>query len=229
LSENLNAIRASRAVLLLGILTLSGCLSGESSIVSGTSAGSRATGNDPSNSAPVISGSPNAAVLVGDTYSFVPAASDSDGDVLTFSITNKPGWATFNTSNGRLSGQALLGNVGDYGAIRISVSDGDRSASLPDFSITVAQTALGSISLSWSPPTQNTDGSSLTDLAGYKLYYGQSSGTYDKSIRIDNPSISTYVIDNLVPDTYYIVATAFNSAGVESGFSGEAVKTVTSD
>jgi hypothetical protein len=210
-------------------LTLSGCLSGESSIVSGTSAAPRASGNDPSNSAPVIFGSPNAAVVVGDTYSFTPSASDPDGDALTFSISNKPGWANFNTSNGRLSGQALLGDVGDYNDIRISVSDGNTSVSLANFSITVSQTALGSVSLSWSPPTQNTDGTALTDLAGYKLYYGQSSGNYDKTIRIDNPSVSTYVIDNLVPDTYYIVATAFNSAGVESSYSGEAVKTVTSN
>ena len=44
--------------------------------------------------------------------------------------------------------------------------------SLPAFSITVTQVGLGSMSLSWTPPTQNTDGSALTDLAGYKLYYG---------------------------------------------------------
>ena len=227
MNENLNPTAASRAILLLGFLTLSGCLSGESSIVSGTSAGSRATGNDPSNSAPIISGAPNAAVVVGDTYSFTPSASDPDGDALTFSIINKPGWASFNTSNGRLSGQALLGDVGDYNDIRISVSDGDASARLTPFSITVSQAALGSISLSWSAPTQNTDGTALTNLAGYVLYYGQSSGNYNKTVPIDNPSISTYVIENLVPDTYYFVATAVNTTGGESDYSGEAVKTVT--
>ena len=121
----------------------------------------------------------------------------------------------------------MLGDVGDYNDIRISVSDGDASARLTPFSITVSQTALGSVSLSWSPPTQNTDGTALTNLAGYVLYYGQSSGNYNKTVPIDNPSISTYVIDNLVPDTYYIVATAVNTAGVESDYSGEAVKTVT--
>ena len=44
---------------------------------------------------------------------------------------------------------------------------------------------------------------------------------------IDTPGISSYVIENLLPDTYYIVATAFTTSGVESGFSNEAVKTVT--
>jgi hypothetical protein len=229
LSDVITGKRATCVVLLLGATILSGCLSGESSVVSGTSAGSRATGSDPSNSVPIISGSPNAAVVVGDTYSFTPSASDPDGDALTFSIINKPGWASFNTSNGRLSGQALLGDVGDYNDIRISVSDGDASTRLTPFSITVSQAALGSISLSWSAPTQNTDGTALTNLAGYVLYYGQSSGDYNKTVPIDNPSISTYVIENLVPDTYYFVATAVNTAGIESDYSGEAVKTVTSD
>ena len=203
---------------------LGGCLESDES-----SDGFVDGGEPDTNSAPTISGVPATTVAVGDMYSFTPSASDPDGDALTFSISNKPGWANFNTSNGRLSGQALLGDVGDYNDIRISVSDGNTSVSLATFSITVSQAALGSVSLSWSPPTQNTDGTALTDLAGYKLYYGQSSGTYDKTISIDNPSVSTYVIDNLVPDTYYIVATAFNAAGVESDYSGEAVKTVASN
>lgn len=68
----------------------------------------------------------------------------------------------------------------------------------------------------------------LTDLAGYKIYYGTTPGDYTQQIRIDNPSISTYLIENLLPETYYIVATAFNTAGVESSYSGMATKTVES-
>ena len=83
------------------------------------------------------------------------------------------------------------------------------------------------MTLDWTPPTQNEDGSTLTDLAGYFIYYGESSGSYPNRIRIDNPSISTYVVENLLPRTYYIVATSFNSTGIESRYSGEAVKTVT--
>ena len=76
---------------------------------------------------------------------------------------------------------------------------------------------------------RTADGSVLTDLAGYKLYYGKSAGRYNKSIRIDNPTVSSYLIDNLLPDTYYVVATSFNAAGIESAFSNEAVKTVISN
>jgi hypothetical protein len=108
----------------------------------------------------------------------------------------------------------------------ISVSDGTASRSLPAFSITVNQTALGNVTLSWVAPTQNADGSPLMDLAGYKIYYGTNSRSYDHEIRIDNPGITTYVVDNLVPDTYFFAATSFNSSGVESAYSGEAVRTV---
>lgn len=224
----LNGMKTTRIVALLAfVAAVSGCLSSETQ--SGAGAGAQSASGNASNNAPIISGSPDAAVLAGDTYTFVPSASDPDDDALTFSIDNKPRWASFDSATGRLSGQALLGDIGTYDGIRITVSDGNVTRSLPEFSVTVTQVGLGSMSLSWTPPTQNTDGTALTDLAGYKFYYGQSSGSYSKTIRVDNGSISTYRIENLLPDTYYIVATALNSAGVESLYSNEAVKTVTSD
>ena len=104
--------------------------------------------------------------------------------------------------------------------------DGIADQSLSAFLITVSQSALGNITLSWAAPTENSDGSPLTDLAGYKIYYGKSSGIYDHEIRVDNPGVTTHVVENLVPDTYFFAATSFNSAGVESTYSGEAVRSV---
>ena len=230
MSDRVSNIRTIRLLALLACISaIGGCLSSETSLVPNSAGGAPASGNDGANSPPLISGTPDAAVLAGDTYSFEPSASDADGDSLSFSISNKPSWASFDTTTGELSGQALLGDVGSYTDIQITVSDGSATRSLPAFSITVTQVGLGSMSLSWTAPTQNTDGSVLTDLAGYKLYYGKSPGNYDTTVRIDNPSISTYLVDNLVPDTYYVVATSFNASGVESAYSGQAVKTVSSD
>ncbi len=188
-------------------------------------------GGDPdadtgSNSTPVISGTPESSVKIGEPYSFKPSALDPDGDTLTFTIKKKPVWAEFNSSTGQLSGMPLLGNEGTYRNILIKVSDGQLSASLPSFSVTVNQISVGSATLSWIPPTQNEDGSPLTDLAGYKIFYGTEQGNYPTSIQINNPSISTYVVENLTPKTYYFVATAFNSSGVESALSNEAVQVV---
>ncbi|MGB5739561.1 MAG: putative Ig domain-containing protein [Woeseia sp.] len=93
------------------------------------------------NSAPAISGTPATTVNVGATYNFLPSASDTNGDVLTFSVSGKPNWAEFDTSTGRLRGVPQEGNVGSYQGIVISVSDGQETTSLPAFTLTVAAVA----------------------------------------------------------------------------------------
>ncbi len=178
------------------------------------------------NSPPQISGTPSLIVNVGQSYSFTPTTSDPDGDSLLFSIQNRPGWAQFDTSTGALSGTPQVGDAGSYANISISVSDGNLSDTLPGFTITVNQVSLGSATLNWTPPTQNTDGSVLSDLAGFKIYYGTSLGNYPNQITINNPGVTTYVVDNLSPITWYFVATSFNSSGVESYFSNVASKTI---
>ena len=218
--------RVSTASLLLVITTtLIGCLPTAGEPVSGDDPG----GTPPpttSNNAPVISGTPGNAVVISNAYSFTPSASDPDGDTLSFNVQNRPAWANFNGTTGALTGTPSLGDVGNYPNIGISVSDGDMSDSLPAFSVAVVQNADGSITLSWTAPTQNEDGSALTDLAAYKFYYGTSPGSYSNQVRVDNPGLTTYVIENLIPATYYVVATAINTDGVESRFSGEAIKQV---
>lgn len=178
------------------------------------------------NTAPQISGTPAGSVTEGQAYAFTPSASDADGDTLTFSVSGQPAWASFDTSTGGLSGTPGTGDVGVYSNIVISVSDGETSASLPAFAVTVNAIALGSATLNWTAPTQNEDGSDLTDLAGYKLYWGTTSGSYPNSATIDNPSVTTYVVDNLSPGTYEFVATSYNTSGVESRYSGAATKVV---
>ncbi len=215
-------MRNNLIILLAGSI-LCGCLSDEgSSLMRDDTAASDPSGN----SSPTINGNPPPAILVSEFYDFEPNAVDPDGDALTFSVANKPNWANFDSSTGRIYGQPTLGNVGTFANISISVSDGKASTSLRAFSVTVSQTALGNVTLSWVAPTQNSDGSALMDLAGYKIYYGKTSGIYDHEIRIDGGGTTTYVVDNLVPDTYYFAATSFNTSDIESAYSGEAVRTV---
>jgi regulation of enolase protein 1 (concanavalin A-like superfamily) len=178
------------------------------------------------NRAPVISGTPSTSVVPGSAYSFQPTASDPDGNPLTFSVTNLPSWATFSSSTGRLQGTPSSSHVGTYSNIQIRVSDGTASASLPAFNITVAAVASGSATLSWTPPTRNTDGSTLTNLSGYRVRWGTSSGSLTSSVTLNNPGLTSYVVGNLVPGTYYFVVTAVNSSGAESQFSNMGTKTV---
>ncbi|HZL96238.1 MAG TPA: putative Ig domain-containing protein, partial [Vicinamibacterales bacterium] len=166
------------------------------------------TVNDVPNRAPTISGTPSTAVMQGTQYSFTPTASDPDTDTLTFSIANPPAWATFNTSTGRLQGTPDAGDVGTTSGIVITVSDGELTTALAAFSLTVQAVAMGSATLRWTAPTQNSDGSPLTDLAGYKIYWGPAQNNYPNSVTLDNPGLTTYVVENLVPGTYFFSATA---------------------
>ena len=97
-------------------------------------------GPNGTNHAPTISGNPQTSTTDGTAYSFVSTGNDVDGDTLTYSIANKPSWASFTPSSGALTGTAVTGT---YSNIQISVSDGSLSASLPAFSITVASSGGG--------------------------------------------------------------------------------------
>jgi Fibronectin type III domain len=70
--------------------------------------------------------------------------------------------------------------------------------------------------LEWTVPTTMTDGSTLADLAGYRIHYGKSVRSLDTVVEIRNPSVSTYVVEDLAPGTYYFAVTAFNSHNHES-------------
>jgi hypothetical protein len=72
------------------------------------------------------------------------SAVDANGDPLAFNVANKPAWMRFNASTGKLGGTPSDAQAGrTFSGIRISVSDGTATTSLPSFWITV-RTASGS-------------------------------------------------------------------------------------
>lgn len=83
-----------------------------------------------------------------------------------------------------------------------------------------------SFTLSWTAPTHNEDGTELTDLAGYKIYWGTSSGSYPNSVTINDRLATSYTVENLSPGTYEFVARSFNSSGVESRYSAPITKVI---
>jgi hypothetical protein len=185
------------------------------------------TVTQPSNDGPpTISGNPPTAVNVGSAYNFTPTATDPQGNALTFSIQNQPSWANFNTTTGQLSGTPTATNVGSYPNILISVSDGTLSASLPAFSITVNQSSTNTVTVNWSIPTQNTNGSPLENLAGYSIYYGTSANNLDQSAQVANPAATSYVLTNLSAGTWYFEVDDYTTSGVESSFSNIVSTTV---
>jgi hypothetical protein len=204
-----------------------------SPVVSGTQTPPTAVTGD---HAPQISGAAATSASVGQSYSFQPSATDADGDVLKFSISGAPNWVKLNTATGLITGTPTSADVGVDAGIVLQVSDGKATVSLAPFTITVAAagsggsgtgSSSGSVDLAWVPPTENTDGSALVNLNGYKIYYGHSSKNYSATITISNPGLTSYVIDSLAPGTYFFSVTATTSSGVQSGYSPEASTTIT--
>jgi hypothetical protein len=179
-----------------------------------------------SNRAPTISGTPSTSVNVGSAFAFRPTASDADGNTLTFAISNRPAWATFNAATGQLTGTPTAASAGTYSNIVISVSDGTARAALPAFSIAVVDVSNGAATLTWTPPTTNTDGSTLTTLAGYRIAFGTSSAHLTQTIQLGNAGMSSYVVENLAPGTYYFAIRAYTSGGAESANSNVVTKIV---
>jgi hypothetical protein len=128
------------------------------------------------NSAPTISGVAPTTVIAGSAYAFLPTAADPDGQRLRFSITNKPAWAKFEASTGRISGTPTSANLGTVSNIVVNVTDGALSAALAPFSITVsggqnraptisgapASSATVGVAYAFAPTAADPDGDSMS-------------------------------------------------------------------
>lgn len=177
---------------------------------------------------PVISGTAATSVVAGSAYSFQPSASDPGGNLLSFSVQNKPAWASFSIASGLLYGTPASTQTGTYANVIISASDGHYSRALPAFSITVtgSPATTGAATVTWIPPTQNTDGSVLTNLAGIRIHYGTSASDLTRLVQVAGTNLTSYTIDNLGSGTWYFGATAYTATGAESGLAGIVSKTI---
>jgi hypothetical protein len=220
-----NAKLSTRIPALLLGLTLAACGGGGGG---GSTASGGGSNNPPvtTNAAPTIQGQPASSVVSAQSYSFQPSATDSNGDTLSFTAANLPAWASLNSATGRISGTPGAADVGTYDGISITVSDGRANASLGPFSITVSEVASGTATLSWMPPTTNSDGTVLTNLAGYEVRYGQDADELSNKVSLTNASLSIYMVENLSAGTWYFAVLAVNSSGVTSSFSNVASKTI---
>ena len=175
---------------------------------------------------PTISGTPQSSVVAGQSFSFTPTARDPEGQALTFSIGNKPAWASFDAATGRLYGSPLASQAGTYSGISISARDSQYSVSLPAFSVTVLAPTNGSATVRWSPPNTNVDGTPITNLAGFRIVYGQSASNLSKSVSIPNPAITSAFIEGLSSGTWYFAVKAYTTSSVESDLSSIGQKTI---
>jgi hypothetical protein len=224
----LHSVLVAGMVVALG--TLTGCSDAGASGSSAVSTGSGVTPIDrtptttsPSSSQPTVAGIPTTTAVAGQPYSFQPKVANTSGTI-QFTIAHMPSWAKFNTSTGQLSGIPDASRVGQYPGITINLVSGANVVALPAFTITVAAATTSkssTVTLSWQAPTENSDGSALMDLKGYKVHYGSASKSYSDTIQVSNAGLTMYVVQNLPSGTYYFAVTAFNASGKESSLSGE--------
>jgi hypothetical protein len=171
---------------------------------------------------PTISGTPPTSAVAGTPYTFQPTASGPAGMSLSFSVQNKPSWANFSIASGQLTGTPSSTQTGSYSNIVVSVSDGQASSALAPFTISVAAgttSTTGSATLNWVPPTQNTNGSALTNLAGIILYYGTAPASLTQSVQVASTTQTSYTVANLAAGTWYFASVAYTNTGVKSAMS----------
>jgi Putative Ig domain len=86
--------------------------------------------------------------------------------------------------------------------------------------------SAGNAVLDWMPPTENNDGTVLTDLAGYKVHYGTSPDQLTQVIKVTNPGLTSYVVENLSGGTWYFAVTSYSADGMESSNSAVVSTTI---
>ena len=169
-----------------------------------------------------LQGAPLPSATVGAHYSFQPTVLPSSAGV-KFSISGQPAWITFDMSTGALGGTPIAADEGTTGHIVVTASIGSSSTSLTPFTIqvhpAVTVTPTVSAELSWTAPTENADGSPVTDLAGYRIYYGTNAADLTSKVDVSGALSTTYVLKGLNNGRYYFAVVAFNSLGLDSGYS----------
>lgn len=85
---------------------------------------------------------------------------------------------------------------------------------------------MASVTVSWTPPTTRTDGTALTDLAGYRICYGTSAASMTQTIDVKDITAASYVVANLSAGTWYFAVKAYTTTGEESSLSNTASKTI---
>src|SRR6185503_1329217 len=152
------------------------------------------------------------------TLTYYIAGWNSTGKV-TVTLPGAPTYTTTFSSSTTFSRVITLKFRGDApGTLRVTYSQTAGSGSINMQAAALSQAASSTI-LTWAAPALNSDGTPLTDLAAFKVYWGTTPGTYSQSTKIASAAARTYTINGLTTGTWYFVVTALNAAGTESPYS----------
>lgn len=111
----------------------------------------------------------------------------------------------------------LGGNENGYSNYTVIVAPVGEIEELPAPPTEPEPTApAGSVLLSWDAPTLNEDGTTLGDLAGFRVRYGRSAGQWQFSKKLNDPDRTTHLVEGLASGEWYFTVTAFDFSGNES-------------
>src|SRR4051812_45645065 len=138
----------------------------------------------------------------------------------TGSLTPVLTWSTTPVASGCTASGAWSGSKFASGTETVAAITSNKSYTL------TCSWGNGSAKVSWTAPTKNTDGSSLTNLSGFKVLFGTSSGALNQSVWVKDAKATSTTINALGSGTWYFAVRALISSGTESASSSVGQKTV---
>lgn len=150
------------------------------------------------------------------TITFTTQTTTGDGSVVPLLTWSTAPAATSCTASGDWTGTKAAAGTETLAAITQSRT----------YNLTCTWPGDTQATLSWTPPTTNTDGSALTDLASYVIYYGTTASNLNQQVNVANPATTSRVVTGLTPATWFFAMTAINARAVESARTGTVSKTI---
>jgi hypothetical protein len=213
-----------RAALFVVVASALGACGGGNSATNGAAAAPPTAGST-SAAGLQVAGPRLDAAIAGQRYEFLPEIGDVDTNSVVYTIENRPAWATFDAATGVLGGVPAASDVGSRQHVRITATAGGASAT-HEFDLQVVATAAGVAEIALNAPLTRTDGSSLGNLAGYRIYYGKTATRLDHFVDVKDAGVAGAQVSGLTPGTWYFVATAYDASGFESEPTEVASKTI---
>jgi len=143
---------------------------------------------------------------------------DADGTITSYSWTQTTGTLNveINSPDSEIA-SFMAPDVASSTEITFNLSVTDNNGAVDTNTVTITinpidgtpQETSGVATLSWTSPTENTDDSSLTDLAGFKVYYGDATDQLTNEVTVD--SFDSYVVIEGLPNgqTCYFAVIAY--------------------
>lgn len=147
-----------------------------------------------------------------------PSTGAGSGSTQTPSTGSGAG-STQTPSTGSGSGSTQVPSTGSGSTTPPSTGSGPTQPTTGSSGPVEVDPGSGTASLAWTPPTTNVDGSPLTELAGYAVAYGRSSGLLDQLITVNDARATGYTVEGLEPGVWYFSVRALAIGGMESASS----------